>query len=402
MSGNVRIRLSAMMFLQYAIHAVWVVQLAAYLQNEGFTGAQTAWAANTVALGCLLAPIFVGMFADRFFASEKLLVVLNIVGGGLLYLASTMSNPWALFGVLLLQQLCYMPTWAITNSIAIANCTDTEKDLPPIRVFGSIGWVATLLFGLVSTKFLDVPWDGTGKPMVAGAILSVVAGLFAFALPHTPPPAAGKKFSISDVLGLKALALMKNRSFAIFIIVSLLGTIPFATYFTFCSRYLSSMGVKQITGTMNIGQAVEIFLMWLVLPIALKKLGVKWTFVTGTAALVARYLCFMFANGEEIMFLDYAGIALHGIVFPFFFVTGYIYADQVAPKEVKAQGQALVVLVTFGAGMLIGNWLSGAVLDAGYQWRTIWGGSAAVSAVLMVMMILFFKTPVKQEEAPAE
>ena len=170
LSGSTRAKLSIMMFLQYAIHAVWIMQLGAYLGGSlSFTPSKIALVANTVALGCLLAPIFVGMFADRFFASEKILVILNLVGGALLFWASTVDSLWMLFGILLLQQLCYMPTWAMTNSIAIANCSDTEKDLPSIRVFGSIGWVATALFGFVSVKFLGIPWDGTNLPMVAGA-----------------------------------------------------------------------------------------------------------------------------------------------------------------------------------------------------------------------------------------
>ncbi len=365
MSTEVRVKLSAMMGLQYAIHAVWFMQMAAYLNNVlSCTGKQISWVQNTAPLGALLAPIFVGMVADRFFAGEKLLAILNLVGGGLLVWASTIRDPMLLFAVLLVQQLFYMPTWAITNSIAIANCADTEKDLPPIRVWGSIGWVATALFGIVATKVFNTPWDGTHLPLIGAAVLSVVAGLLAFALPHTPPAAAGKKSSISDILGLKALALMKNSSFAVFILVSLVVMIPFAAYWTFFSLYLSSLGVGVITGTMNLGQVIEIFVMWLLLPIALKKIGVKWTLVVGVLILGLRYLMFMFGNGDEMMFLNYGGILVHGFIFSFFFVTGYIYVDRVAPKEIRAQAQALIMLVTFGAGMLLGNWINGEIVDA--------------------------------------
>jgi len=304
------------------------------------------------------------MVADRFFAGEKLLAVLNFVGAALLVWASTIRDPMLLFGVLLVQQLFYMPTWAITNSIAIANCEDTEKDLPPIRVWGSIGWVATAAFGLVASKVLHVAWDGTHLPILAGAALSILAGVFAFALPHTPPAAAGKKSSIGDILGLKALALMKSPSFAVFILVSLVCMIPFAAYWTFFSLYLSSLGVGVITGTMNLGQLIEIFVMWLLLPVALKKIGVKWTLVVGVLILGLRYVMFMFGNGEEMMVLNYGGILVHGFIFSFFFVTGYIYSDRVAPKELRAQAQALIMLVTFGAGMLLGNWINGEIVDA--------------------------------------
>ena len=365
MSTEVRIKLSAMMFFQYAIHAVWFMQMAAYLSGVlNCTGKQISWVQNTAPLGALLAPIFVGMVADRLFAGEKLLAVLNLVGGALLVVASTIRDPMLLFVVLVVQQLFYMPTWAITNSIAIANSVDTEKDLPPIRVWGSIGWVSTALFGIVATKVFNTAWDGTHLPIIGGAVLSIVAGIFAFALPHTPPAGAGKKTSISDILGLKALALLKNSSFAIFILVSLVCMIPFAAYWTFFSLYLSSLGVNVITGTMNLGQFIEIFVMWLLLPIALKKIGVKWTLVVGVLILGLRYVMFMFGNGEEMMVLNYGGILVHGFIFSFFFVTGYIYADRVAPKEIRAQAQALIMLVTFGAGMLLGNWINGEIVDA--------------------------------------
>ncbi len=361
---GVRVKLCAMMFLQYAIHAVWVIQMAAYLDGVlNCTGRQTSWVLNAVPLGALLAPIFVGMVADRFFAGEKVLAVLNLLGAALLLWAANVANPLLLFVVLLVQQLLYMPTWAITNSIAIANCADTEKDLPGIRVWGSIGWVATALFGIVASV-LKTPWDGTHLPLLGAAALSVVAGLFAFALPHTPPPAAGKKAALGDILGLKALALLKNPSFAVFIVVSLLAMIPFAAYWSFFSLYLSSLGTGIITGTMNLGQFIEIFVMWLLLPLALKKLGIKWTLVLGVAILGLRYLMFMFADGDKMMFLNYGGILVHGFIFSFFFITGYIYADRVAPKEIRAQGQALIMLVTFGAGMLLGNWINGEIVDA--------------------------------------
>ena len=256
MSSSVRIKLSAMMFLQYAIHAVWFMQMAAYLSGVlNCTGRQISWVQNTAPLGALLAPIFVGIVADRFFAGEKVLALLNIVGAALLFWASTLGDPVLLFIVLVVQQLFYMPTWAITNSIAIANCVDTEKELPSIRVWGSIGWVATALFGIISTKVFNTAWDGTHLPIIGAGVLSILAGAFAFTLPHTPPAAAGKKTSVSDILGLKALALLKNSSFAIFILVSLVVMIPFAAYWTFFSLYLSSLGVNVITGTMHLGQS---------------------------------------------------------------------------------------------------------------------------------------------------
>jgi len=399
-----RIRLSAMMFLQYAIHAVWFMQLGAYLKGKGFSGTDIGWVGNTAAFAAILAPILAAMFADRFFASERVLAVLNLAGAGFLYWASTISGPWSVgdlvlpepwpvFLVLLLQQLCYMPTWAITNSIALAHCVDAERDLPPIRVFGSIGWVATALFGLVSVKGFGTAWDGTPLPMVAGAGMSALAGLFAFVLPHTPPPAKGEKVSLVDVLGLRALGLLRNASFAVFLFASLIAMIPFAAYWTFFSPYLKSLDVELMTATMHLGQVVEIFAMWLLLPVALKKIGIKWTLVLGVVVLAVRYVCFMFGDGGTMMFLNYLGVFVHGVIFSFFFVTGYIYADHVAPKAIRAQAQALVMLVTMGVGMLLGNWINGKIIDAGFGWATVWTIPAIISAFLAVLMIVFFRPP---------
>jgi nucleoside transporter len=406
-----RIRLSVMMFLQYAIHAVWFMQLAAYLDGKGLGGTEIGWVGNTTAIGAILAPILVGMIADRFFASERVLAVLNFAGAALLYWASTISGgwefgglvipeAWAIFIVLLLQQACYMPTWAITNSIAMANCEDTERDLPPIRVFGSIGWVSTALFGLVAVRLVGTEWDGTPLPMIAGAIMSALAGLFAFALPHTPPPAKGEKASLVDILGLRALGLLKKPSFAVFILVSMIAMIPFAAYWTFFSLYLKSLDVEVITGTMHLGQFIEIFAMWLLLPIALKKMGIKWTLVAGVAIMALRYVFFMFGGAGPLMTLNYLGVLVHGIVFSFFFISGFIYADQAAPKGLRAQAQSLVLLVTSGIGMLAGNWINGELVEAGLGWKTVWMIPAIISAVLAVLMIAAFH-PAKKKPAEA-
>jgi len=359
---NTRIRLSVMMFLQYAIHAVWIVPLSQYLGGTlDFTGTQIHWVGSTAAIGCLVAPIFVGMIADRFFPSQRMLGVLNLVGAGLLFWASTITDPWKLVAVLLLQQLCYMPTWAITNSIAMANCKDMEKDFPQIRVMGSVGWAAVGIFSLIA-MLAGKGWDATHLPILTAGIFSAVAGVFAFALPHTAPPAAGKKSSLADVLCLKALALMKTPSFAILILVSVFVMIPFAAYWTFCARFLGSLGVQAITFTMSFGQIGEIFFM-LLIPLLLKRLGVKWMLVLGVAALGLRYVMFMFGD-ETMMFPVYGGIIVHGIIFGFFFVVGQIYVAQIAPKEIRAQGQGLIMLVSFGAGLLLGNYIGGRILDA--------------------------------------
>jgi nucleoside transporter len=319
------------------------------------------WIANAAPLGCLLAPIFVGMVADRFFAGEKVLGVLNLVGAGLLLYASTITEPRTLFIVLLLQQLCYMPTWAITSAIALANCEDTEKDFPKIRVFGSIGWVATGVFGFVASR-MEQPFDTTHFPMIVGAILSAIAGVFAFVLPHTPPPAAGKKTTVADVLSLKALALMKHPSFAVFIVISLLILIPFSAYWTYCSLFLDDQGFEAITFSMNFGQFGEIFFM-LMIPFVLARLGIKWGMSLGLVALLVRYLFLYFGSLYDQSWMYFGGIIVHGLIYGFFFVGGQIYIDKKAPREIRAAAQGFIFLVTFGAGLFLGNYINGHLIQ---------------------------------------
>ncbi len=359
---GVRVRLSIMMFLQFAIHAVWIVPVAAYLgRTLSFTTPQIGWIANAAPLGCLLAPIFVGMVADRFFAGEKVLGILNLVGAGLLFCASRITNPTSLFIVLLLQQLCYMPTWAITSAIALANCKDAEKDFPKIRVFGSIGWVAMGIFSLVAT-LIGKEWDSTSMPMVTGAIFSLAAGLFAFALPHTPPPAAGKRTTLADVFSLRALALMKRPSFAAFIIISLLVLIPFSTYWTFCSLFLADRGIQAITFWMSWGQFGEILFM-LMVPLVLARLGIKWGMSLGLAALLVRYVLLYLGSQFDHAAMYFGGIIVHGLIYGFFFVGGQIYIDKKAPGEIRAAAQGFIFLVTFGAGLFLGNYINGELIE---------------------------------------
>jgi len=278
-STSIRIRLSVMMFLQYMMFAVWWVPLAAYLKNAGIDGTYKAWILSVMPLGCLLAPVFC-MVADRHFASQKVLTVLNFGCALLFFLGARQTSPAAMFVILLLAMICYMPTWSLTNAIAMANYP-SEK-FPQIRVFGSIGWVACAVFSLVAATSLfgGKIIDGTTIPLYCGAATALVAALLNLTLPNTPPPAKGKEASIIDALGLRALTLLKDRNFAIFILISMFVMIPFTMYFSLGSQFFESQGFKQVTATMNLGQFVEIFLMLLV-PLALLRFGVKWTMVAG-------------------------------------------------------------------------------------------------------------------------
>jgi len=374
-STSIRIRLSVMMFLQYMMFAVWWVPLAAYLKNLEVSADWQGWILSVMPLGCLIAPVFC-MIADRHFASQKVLTILNFACAALFLLGARQTSPASMFVILLLAMFCYMPTWSLTNAIAMANYP-TDK-FPQIRVFGSIGWVACAVFSLIAgtSLFGSKTIDGTAVPLYCGAATALVAALLNLTLPNTPPPAKGKEASLVDALGLRALTLLKDRNFLLFIVISMLVMIPFTMYFSLGSQFFESQGFKQITATMNLGQFVEIFLMLLV-PLALSRFGAKWTMVIGLGALAIRYLALWGGVAGGQTFLYYIAILVHGIIFGFFFVGGQVYVDKKAPAEIRAQAQGLIVLICFGVGMLIGFWVAGRITDryadgAVHDWQAIW------------------------------
>ncbi len=406
MSMNTRIRLSVMMFLQYMMFAVWWVQLAAYLTNVEIEGAWKAWILSVMPLGCLIAPV-ISMVADRHFASQKVLTVLNFGCALLFFLGARQTNPAALFAILLLSMLCYMPTWSLTNAIAMTHAP-SEK-FPQIRVFGSIGWVASAVFSLVAATSLfgGKSIDGTAIPLYCGAGTALLAALLNLTLPNTPPPAKGKEASVVDALGLRAFGLIKDFNFALFIGVSPWVMIPFTLYFSLGSQFFSSQGFKQVTATMNLGQFVEIFLMLLV-PLALSRFGAKWTMVIGLGALALRYFALWGGVAGEQTFLYYIAILVHGIIFGFFFVGGQVYVDKKAPPEMRAQAQGLIVLICYGVGMLIGTFVNVELIeryttDGVCNWIPVFIIISIASAVLLVALAAFFRDDVaKVSEATSE
>jgi len=396
---NVRIRLSVMMFLQYMMFAVWWVPLAAYLTNMNVEGLHKATILSSMALGCLVAPI-ICMIADRHFSSNKVLIVLNVLCAVLLFFAAQATTPALLFILLLFAMFCYMPTWGLTNAIAMSNCP-SEK-FPQIRVFGSIGWVAAALFSIAASMkmFGSKSIDGTSIPLICGAGTALAAAILNLTLPDTPPPAKGQKASLVDALGLRALTLMKDFNFAVFIILSMLVMIPFTIYWSYGSQFLQDEGFEFITFTMNWGQFVEMFLMLLV-PLALARFGVKWTVLIGLAALLVRYIAFWAGGVYDQNMLYFLAIWIHGVIFGFFFVGGQVYVDKKAPPEIRAQAQGLIVLICFGVGMLIGNFFNGKLIevyatDTGTNWNAIWMITTIICAVLLGAFFLLFRDDVRQ------
>ncbi|MBW7989380.1 MAG: nucleoside permease [Planctomycetes bacterium] len=402
-STGIRIRLSVMMFLQYMMFAVWWMPLAAYLVNMEVEGAYKAWILSVMPLGCMVAPLFC-MVADRHFASQKVLTVLNFACAVLFFIGARQTSQAAMFIVLLLAMFCYMPTWSLTNAIAMSNFPSDK--FPQIRVFGSIGWVASAVFSLIAATSLfgGKSIDGTAIPLYCGAGTALIAAILNLTLPNTPPPAKGKEASIVDALGLRAMTLLKDRNFAIFILISMLVMIPFTLYFSLGSQFFESQGFKQITATMNLGQFVEIFLM-LLIPLALSRFGVKWTMVMGLGALVIRYVALWGGIAASQTFLYYIAILVHGIIFGFFFVGGQVYVDKKAPPELRAQAQGLIVLACYGVGMLFGTFINVELIeryttDGVCNWNPVFVIIAVVSAVLLVALIAFFRNDIKQASEP--
>lgn len=408
MQIRTRIELSTMMFLQFFIWGAWAVTMGTYLNAIGFRGTDIGSAYSTTAWAAIVSPFFVGMVADRFFSAEKVMGALHLLGAVLMYWASTITEPTKFFWVLLGYALCYMPTLALVNAIAFHQMKDPGKEFPGVRVLGTLGWiVAGLIIG-----FLAI--EPTAIPLKIAAGMSLVMGVYSFFLPNTPPKGKGKKVSVRDVLGLDALALMKDRSFAVFVICSLLICIPLAFYYNFTNLFLNESGVANAAGKMTMGQMSEVVFM-LVMPFFFVRLGVKKMLLCGMLAWAARYLLFAFGNNEALVFMFYLGILLHGICYDFFFVVGQIYVDREAPEEIRANAQGFIALITYGAGMVIGAKVSGLVVDTfaeyelvdgvekavGHQWTNIWVIPAIMAGVVIVFFVLLFRDKPAPENTTA-
>ena len=387
---SVRIKLSSLMFLQYFVWGAWSVTMGTWLgQTLGFTGEQIGLAAGTTALAAMISPFFVGMIADRFLATEKILAVLHLIGGLVLFYGSTMSAFGPFYAVLLGYALCYMPTLALSNSLSFHQMKDPAREFPSIRVLGTIGWIVAGL--LVGTLGLEA----TAMPMRLAAGASLLLGLFCFALPHTPPTRS-RRASLADVIGLEALGLLRERSFAIFVLGSFLICIPLQFYYAFANPFLNEIQVVNAAGKMTLGQMSEIGFM-LVMPLFFRRLGVKNMLLVGMAAWTTRYLLFAYGNNGPLVWMLYGGILLHGICYDFFFVTGQIYVDQKAPPDLRAAAQGLIAFVTLGLGMFIGSWVSGRIVDAfalpggGHTWEKIWIMPAAMAGAVLLLFATFFR-----------
>jgi nucleoside transporter len=390
MKPSIFAKLSVMMLLEYFIWGAWYVTMATYMSEYlHSSGADIGGAYSALALATMISPFFIGMVADRFFAAQKILGVFHIIGGILLYLATQVSSNSGFFWIILAYSLVYMPTIALTNSIAFGQMTDPGKQFPWIRVFGTAGWI---LAGLVISN-QGIEKTPSTFQLAAGA--SLLLGLISFILPDTPPKGRTADTTASGALGASAFVMFKDRAYLIFFIAAVLVCIPLSFYYSGANLFLNEIGLNDAAGKMTLGQVSEgVFI--LAIPFLFNRIGVKNMLLLGMTAWLLRYVCFAYGNVDGNIWMLYAGIVLHGICYDFFFVTGYMYTEKKAGEKIKNAAQGLFTFATYGLGMYFGTKFSGFVIDhytvdGVKQWTSIWWVPAFVAVGVLVYFLLFFR-----------
>jgi len=401
MNKKIQVQLSVMMFLEFFIWGSWYVTMGIYLPNSlEASDPEIAMAYSTQSWGAIIAPFIIGLIADRYFNAEKILGVLHLLGAILMVQLAYATSFNGFYPYVLGYMILYMPTLALVNSVSFNQMDKPAKQFSFVRVFGTVGWIAA---GLAISYFFH--WDSLEglangylrNTFLMTAVASGILGIFSFTLPKTPPSIIGKrKIRIADIVGLEALKLLKNRNFLVFFLASVFICIPLAFYYQHAGQFLGEIGVSNPAGKMTIGQISEILFM-LLLPFFFKRFGFKNTLIVAMLAWTVRYICFAYGSTGEFSFLLLLGIALHGICYDFFFVSGQIYTDSKAGTKYKSAAQGLITLATYGVGMLIGFWIAGRITDyytledVSHNWKMIWMFPAAFALGVSVFFALLFK-----------
>ncbi len=392
MNNLIRLHLSVLMLLEYFIWGAWYVTMGTYLLSSlEVNPTQVGAAYANLSIAAIISPFFVGLIADRFFSAPKVLGSLHLIGAVTLYYISTVDRFLDFWWLILLYTLLYMPTISLANSISFSQMKEPGKEFPRIRVFGTVGWIAAgLLVGFME-------WESSYMTFRTAAYCSVVLGVLSFFLPSIPP--SGKSTSLTSLLGLDALVLFKQQSFWVFFLSSIIICIPLAFYYNFANPFLNDLGMVNAAGKMTMGQVSE-FLFMLLMPLAFRKLGIKKMMLIGMFAWVLRYFLFAYGDIGSGIWMLYLGITLHGICYDFFFVSGQIYIDKKAKPAFRNSAQGLITFATYGVGMFIGSFVSGAVTEnylvdvngmVSYQWQSIWMVPAIVAMAVVLMFLIFFR-----------
>lgn len=401
-------RLSLLMFLQFFVWGSWFVTLGAFLaHNLQASGVESGMAFSTQSWGAIAAPFFIGLIADRYFNAERLLGLLHLVGAGLMFLLFQAGSFDGFYPLLLAYMICYMPTLALVNAISFRQITDTTAQFGKIRVWGTVGWIAAGL--AISYLFAWDSQQGVAdgrlrNTFVLAGLASALLGAYSFTLPKTPPLAmGGARANLRDLLGADAMALFRDKNFAIFFLMSILICIPLAFYYQYASPFLIEIGVENATGKMTLGQVSEVGFM-LLLPVFLGRFGIKLTLLIGMLAWVVRYGLFAYGDAGELVFMLVVGIALHGVCYDFFFVAGQIYTDSKAGLQYRSSVQGLITLATYGVGMLIGFSTAGYIADQYSlvdieRWQSIWTFPAIFALVVAIIFIASFRDQLPASES---
>jgi Nucleoside H+ symporter. len=386
MKTNTGVLLGLMMFLEYFIWGSWYVTMGTYMGEKlESSGVQIGAAYSALAIATMISPFFVGMIADRFFAAQRIMGVLHLLGAALLLIATQITDNTIFYWVILFYSMLYMPTIALSNSVAFHQMNDPGKQFPWIRVFGTLGWIAAgLLIGLLAI-------EKTADTFMIAATVSALLGFLSFGLPNTPP----KGKSDASAIGTEAFVLFKNKPYLVFFIAAILICIPLSFYYGFANPFLNELGVEKAAAKMTMGQASEALFI-LAIPLLFNRIGVKNMLLLGMAAWILRYLCFAYGDTGSNMWMLYAGIILHGICYDFFFVTGYMYTEMKAGEKIKNAAQGLFTFATYGLGMFIGTWVSGFVVENyvtgdTHNWLRIWFVPAYIAMAVLVYFLVFFR-----------